>query len=96
MWNCIVEPENYPVSPTPYNVKRPSGESRRKVNGSHSRRCGLSELRPLPANLGGAVSVTLLRHVSDVTWGNKARERKGEEGATLLPLSTCAAREMAS
>ena len=49
-----------------------------------------------PAQLGGAVSVTPFRHVSDVTWGNKARERKGEEGATFLPLSTCAAREMAS
>ena len=49
-----------------------------------------------PAQLGGAVSVTLLRHVSYVTWGNKAGERKGEEEATLLPLSTCAAREMAS
>ena len=51
-----------------------------------------------PAQLGGAVSVTLVRRISDVTWGNKAAgERKGEEEATLLlPLSTCAAREMAS
>ena len=50
-----------------------------------------------PAQLGGAVSVTPFRHVSDVTWGNKAGERKGEEEeTTLLPLSTCAAREMAS
>ena len=31
-----------------------------------------------PAQLSGAVSVTLLRHVSDVTWGNKDRERKGD------------------